>query len=251
MAEALISSEIETAVRELVTVQADGDSTIIDTPMMYPSGATVSVRVTPGDTGRYFISDFGTGLLEAEMMGADRIYKRCAPIVSDESGVGFDKNAFFVVDADIGQLTGAIAAVSNCSQRAVNVASMKLAERRVKDDDEILYTRLQSLFDHKHVARDVELSGASSTKWHVASMVTVDKRRYAFDAVSKHPNSVVFAATKFRDLAQLGNNAPGRISMVRSKKDLKTYLGVLEQSSNVIEFRAPDNQLREAVRLAA
>ena len=80
--------------------------------------------------------------------------------------------------------------------------------------------------------------------------MTVEGRQVAFEAVSKYPVSVVNTAAKFGDIARL-DNAPNRVSVVASKKELGTYLGVLAYNSSVIERSAEDRVYLRIARLAA
>lgn len=240
---------VRDAVAQLVALEHDRNGTYVRTPLQYADGSFVVVRVDHGG-GEFLVSDFGMGLEAARMIGAEATYKRVARSISEASGVGFDSQAFFVLTVADDQLTGAIAAVANCSQEAVNVTTLKMSERATRDDNEALFDRLSTIFRPSDIARDAHIVGASSTQWHITSLVTVEGRKIAFEAVSKYPISVVNAAAKFGDIARL-ENAPSRVSVVSSKKALGTYLGVLSYSSNVIERTAEDRIYHRIARDAA
>ncbi|MCB1466094.1 MAG: hypothetical protein KDK08_02820 [Rhizobiaceae bacterium] len=234
---------------QLVSHELIAGGNYITTPLMYASGSYVVVRVERSGAD-YFVSDFGAGFEEAQLIGGDATYRRVARTIAEANGVDFDNYAFFAILASEGQLAGAIATIANSSQEAVNVTSMKVAEKTHRDDNAILYDRLTSIFTSKMVAKDAHLIGASNTEWHISSLVTIDNRQVAFEAVSKHPNSVVFAATKFGDLARL-KRAPGRVAVVTSKKALGTYLGVLSHNANVIERKVGDSVYQRVIEDAA
>jgi hypothetical protein len=240
---------VESAARQLSSVSHLPSGSFVSTPLLYPSGATVVVRIE--QTGReFFVSDFGAGHNEAELLGGDLIYRRAAKSISEAAGIDFDQMTFFVLRASEAQLVGAVAAVANCSHEAVLVTSMKLVERRDHDEADILYERLVEVFPASSVHRSATVVGASNTEWHVSSLVDVGRRKVVFEAVNKHPNSVVFAAAKFNDLARL-QHPPGRIAVVRRKAEFGTYLGVLSQAAAVIESRAADQTFRDVAASAA
>ena len=97
------------------------------------------------------------------------------------------------------------------------------------------------------VNRDVSIVGASNTSWHVANVVRLERKLTVFEPVSKHPNSITTATTKFHDLARL-DDPPNRVAVVENKERLGTYLGVLSQAASVIVRDVPDTTLK---RLAA
>jgi hypothetical protein len=244
-----IQDVVRLAVAQLVGVESVAGAHFVTTPLMYASGGYVVVRLEQnGDN--FFVSDFGAGYEEALLMGGDAIYRRLAKGIAESAGVGFDNSAFFVLTAHREQLVGAIAAIANASQEAVSVTAIKVAERRQKDNTELLIDRLRSVFEPRFVARDVELVGASNTKWHLTSVVTVQERKLAFESVGQHPNSVIYAAAKFGDLARL-QDAPGRVAVVSDKKALGTYLGVLSHSANVIEQKVSDQVYKRLLEQAA
>ncbi len=236
---------IESVTREIIVAEHREGCSYIKTPLLYPGGSTVVVRVNDGHP-EFFVTDFGAGYGEAEMMGASAIFSRHAREIADHAGVGFDNQSSFVAKATREQLPGVVVTVANCSQEAVAIAAYRLAERRFSDDAEKLYERLVKVFPHGKIAKDAEVIGQSNTRWHVATLVESDTRRTIFEPVSNHHTSIFAASTKFRDIAET-DNAPGRVAIVRKKAELKTYLAVLSRSANVVERDAPNETL---VRLA-
>lgn len=239
---------VEDAVRQLIDTQHRADASYVRTPLLYPGGATVVVRVDGGPE-RFFVSDFGMGFDEAEMMGAATIYARHAPAIAERSGVKFDHYAFFLIEVARDRLPGAIVTIANCSQEAVSLAALKLAERTASDANERLYERLVSVFKKEAVERDAAVIGHSTTAHHVASLVTIGNRKTIFDSVSKHHVSVAHAAMKFQDIARL-KKAPERIAVVRKKSEFGTYLAILAASANVIERDVPDHTIRKLAEVA-
>ena len=239
---------VETVAGELVTVKHDAGRSFISTPLMYPNGTSVVVRIE-GAGGEYFVTDFGMGYEEAEMMGAVNIYSRSGKFVAEAAGIGFDRHSFFALRVSRTQLAGAIVTVANCSKEAVSVAAYKLADRRSKDAASILYSRLVTVFPKRVVARNVPILGQSNTEWHVATIVRGDRYNAIFEPVSSHHVSVCAAATKFHDIAAL-EDAPSRVAVVKKKSEMKTYLAVLSQAASVIEQSASNDVYSEIAEAA-
>ncbi len=242
------SDAVEKVSRQLVSVQHSHGFSLVSTPLLYPGGSSVVIRIM-NDGASFFVTDYSMGYAEAEMMGASPIFARHARIVAERVGVGFDNHAFFVMRVPSEKLAAAIVIVANCSQETVYIAAHKAAERRATDDAEALYQRLITVFSPNAVARNVEIEGLSQTKWTVANLVREDGARTIFEPVSNHHTSVFAVTTKFHDIAQL-EDAPRRIAVVRNKSDLKTWLGVLSQASNVIERGVADADLVSYARAA-
>jgi|SoiMethySBSTD1v2_1073268.scaffolds.fasta_scaffold738215_1 hypothetical protein len=239
---------IEKVARELATVDHRVDGSFISTPLLYPSGSGVVVRVDfSGES--YFVSDMGFGYQEADMMGASLIYSRHAPLIAEDAGVGFDNHSFFVVQASKDQLAGAVVAVANCSLDAVSMAAHKLSERKVADAADRLHALLTRVFPAPSVAKNVEVKGASTTTWPVASLVRIGQAETIFEPVINHRNSVASVVTKFHDISLL-EHAPGRVSVVRSKDELGTLLNVLSQAGSVITRDVSDAALRRLAKAA-
>jgi hypothetical protein len=241
-------SAVEAAALQLVTVDVRSTGAFIRTPLLYPSGATVVVRVEPLN-GHFFVSDIGLGYQEAELMGTTTSFTRHARLIADESGIRFDSHAFFVATATSEQLSGVVATVANCSHEAVAYAAFRLFDRKVADEAEVLFERLARVFSSDSIQRNAELRGASQTEWSVASVVRIGSHVTVFEPVLNHRNSVASVATKFHDIALL-ENAPERVAVVRKKDDLGTLLGVLAQAGSVINRDAPDSTLRRLARAA-
>jgi len=238
---------VEAVAREIVSTDHRAGGSFIRTPLMYPGGATVVVRVDQGDN-RFFVSDVGLGYQEAELMGAGSMYVKPARVIAEEAGVRFDNQAFFVLEASRDQLPGAVVTIANCSQHAVMRASDALAEKTFEDRKSRLYDKLVGVFERKVVKKNVEIIGASTQKWPIATIVTLHGHRPTiFEPVTKHPNSVAHAAMKFGDIALLKQDAPHRVAVVQSKAELGKLLTILSRSADVID----DNETNDRIRRLA
>jgi len=244
------SAMVENVMRELVAAEHRANESLISTPLLYPSGATVVVQVR--NEGRsYFVSDMGLGYQEADLMGAGLIYGRHARLIAENAGVGFDNQAFFVVQVSRDQLAGAVIAVANCSQSAAGLAALKLAERKAGDMADRLYDRLITVFRPELVDRHAEIVGASNIRYRVATLVRAEKSAVPtiFDSVTKHPTSVAFASQQFNDIARL-EDAPRRVAVVQRRDEFGDYLGLLSQAASVVDIEATKETFRMLARAA-
>jgi hypothetical protein len=193
----------------------------------------------------------GLGYQEADMMGGSLIYSRYAGDVAQNANVGFDQHAFFVAEATEAQLAGVVVTIANCSQEAVNLTSYRLADRDHVERSDELYDRLVSLFTVKAVERKAHLIGSSTTDWEVDAIVKLPgiERPVVFEAVTNHKNSVASTTMKFQDIARL-ERPPARVSVVKDKRSLGTLLGVLSQTSSVIESSTSDDTYRQLAKAA-
>lgn len=248
---------IEDVAREIVATEHHTSGSFIRTPLLYPSGATVVVRIEQGND-RYFVSDWGLGYQETDLYGAGPFYVRHARTIAEKANIGFDNQAFFVVEATKAQLPGAVIAIGNCSQEAAIRAADALAEKNFEDSKERLYERLVHVFAREFSASDnvvrknVRFIGHSTTDWPIATLVQLPRSRKPtiFEPVTKHHNSVAHATMKFSDIARLGVEAPNRVAVIRKKSEFGTYLAVLSQAASVIEDEVPDEVIARLARAA-
>jgi hypothetical protein len=240
-----IREVVEAVAREIVAADHRASGSFIRTPLMYPGGATVVIRIEQGDD-RFLVSDIGLGNREAELMGAGSMYQRPARAIAEEAGVRFDNEAFFVIEASREQLPGAVVTIANCSQQAVMRACDALAEKTFEDRKARLYDRLVQVFEPKAVKKNFEIVGASTQRWPFAAVVSLPGHRpTVFEPVTKHPNSIAHASMKFGDLALLKNDAPHRVAVVQNKSELGKLLTVLSRSADVIDDSETDDHIRK------
>src|ERR1051326_3044931 len=246
---------VEEVAREIVATEHDLGGSFIRTPLLYPSGTTVVVRIQQGDN-RYFVSDWGLGYQESDLYGAGTYYARHARPIAEKAGVGFDNQSFFIVEATHDQLAGAVVTIANCSQEASMRAADALAEKTFEDSTNRLYDRLVSVFAGgvrrtKIVSKNARIIGYSSTEWPVATLVNPPggSRPAIFEPVNKHHSSVAYATMKFHDIALL-ENAPVRVAVVQKKAEFGTYLNVLSQAASVIDEDVPDDTYVRLARAA-
>jgi hypothetical protein len=238
---------IDAAIRQLVSAEHFHAGSFVTMPVIYPSGASVVLEVfRQGE--KYFVSDRGGGHQEAEFAGASRFYGREARRIAEESGIKFDGRDMFIVEVSVGQLPGAFTIVANSSQSAATASVLRSSERVQRDASDMLFARLSRIFPVSALAKDAAIIGASGHQWHVSTLVSLDDKRSAFEAVSHHYPSVVSATAKFHDIARL-ETFPSRIAVVSKREALGDYIGVISAAStSVIETSASDQTF---LRLAA
>src|SRR5271170_7808850 len=149
----LFRRAVDAVARELVIADHREGFSFVKTPLTYPSGSGVVIRV--GDSyPDFLVTDFGCGYEEADLMGGSGIYVRSARAIAETAGISFDSHAFFVLKVPRDQLPGAIVTVANCSREAVSVAAFRMSERRVSEDAELLYQRLLAVLPRRTVIKD-------------------------------------------------------------------------------------------------
>lgn len=237
---------VDAVARELASTIHRGDASFIRTPLLYPSGSTVVIKIDGGPE-TYFVSDYGMGQDEAEQMGFSNIFSRLARSVAEQAGVGFDQHSFFVIEVPKDQLVGAVSTIANCSQEAVTVAYYKSLEKKAAAESVNLYDKLVRIFPQNAVSKDAEIVGSSQTPYSVDAIVKIGSSMTVFDIAVPFHASVSSVFMKYQDLARL-DLPPKRVIVVRKKEPFKTYLGVLSQAGNVIETNVPDSTYQ---RLAA
>ncbi|MGH7073514.1 MAG: hypothetical protein ACREFD_04850 [Stellaceae bacterium] len=221
--------------RNLAASKADMGSVFITTPLLYPSGSSVVVRIE-GSRDKFFVTDFGAGYAESQMMNASHGYSMVANNLARGTGVRFDSRSFFVAEAMRNDLIPIVGATANLSQRAVIETAFQHEERRVDRERAILLERLDHAFGRQRVERDIEIRGASTVEWPViARIVSCERRATVFDIAKRHKNSIASVVAKFHDLARL-EIPPCRVVAVNSVIEMGNFVGLLSQAANVIEL---------------
>jgi hypothetical protein len=235
----------ESIARGLATSNITPGGCFITTPLTYPSGTAVIVRID-GASDRFFVSDEGMGYEEALMFNAPAGYATAARTLMEGRGIHFDGRAFYVSDVSLAELIGAVGAIANCSQRAVIETTLRHEARRVDTDRAMLLERLEGAFGRTRVERDVTVRGASNVEWDVTARIAGrDNVVSIFDYARPHRNSVTSTVAKFHDIARL-DIPPRRIITVREYAEMGKFIGLLNQAAEVIELvKTPDEALRK------
>ena len=234
------SKSVDEAVRSLVSTRHALAGSLVTMPVMYPSGASVVLEVAVhGD--RCFVSDMGTAFEEAEMMGTSRYFKSEAARIAVGYGIRFDGRLMFVAEVPIDNVHGAMVVVANASGDAARAASNKQSERHEHDAKELLYERLVSVYQNRHVAKDAEAIGQSNHKWKISVLVRDRASTLMFEPVSGYYITAVGTAAKFHDFAAL-ECPPTRIAVIKSREDIGDFFGLVAgASSKVVHASEPDS----------
>ena len=215
---------IENVAREIVAAEHHVGGSFLRLPLLYPSGATVVVRIEQGDN-RYFVSDWGLGYQETDLYGAGTFYVRHGRQVAEKAGVGFDNQAFFVMEASREQLAGAVVTIGNCSQEAAMRAADALAEKTFEDSAAVCTFSFQS--SQRRSVRPKRCD--QECKAYVGHSSTSGRSQQLCDSGQFKPTifeprdeaSQLFASAsmKFHDIALLGKEAPNRVAHCSRKEN--------------------------------
>jgi hypothetical protein len=229
----------------LATFEMHAGSAFISTPLLYPGGAPVVVRIDESG-GRYVVTDGGIGQREAHMLGGDRIFSKLAPNVAARFGVSFDNYAFFAVDAARDELEHAVVAISNASRSAVEITAYRVAEKATVDARSLMQDRLLSLFGPRVQTKGVVARGASNDEWEFDAALQSNGRIVLFEAITPYAASVASAVTKFVDVSDR-KDRPELVAVLADPAKTP-HKRLIERSAMTIGISAEDDAW---LRLAA
>jgi len=240
-AEIKLAIPVENAIRELISVAHFQAGSIVNMPVLYPSGASVVLELTAqGDRVR--VGDRGGGYQEAEYNNATRSYRSFAARAAADAGIQFNGRDIFVADVPMDRIAGAMSVVACSSAQAAAFCAYKTVERHEKLAREALYDKLTAVFGVDGFLREVPMIGASNHEWRVDAAIKRDHAFTVFDSVSNVYVSAVGTAAKFHDLARI-EFAPRRIAVVSSHADLGDWSGVIASAADaVIELAAANDR---------
>ncbi len=121
--ETALSDAVEEAIRRLACAEHLADASLVNLPLLYPSGATVVVQVSEPSGGQCTVTDLGFGFQEAELVGARRQFEDLAEDAARSSSISYAGRMFVIRDVPRTNLPAAMMAVATCSQRVVADAS--------------------------------------------------------------------------------------------------------------------------------
>ena len=235
-------SRLHNAIARLMKITPDGDRARVSVPISYPSGSSAAVEIIFND-GNCFVSDFGLGQMEAEMLGADTYYSAAARKAADRFGVGFDGLSIFKTWASIDRIEGAIMAVSNASAFASGAAIYKAAEEKDRQKNDELFERVSHAFGVNNVAKSYELIGRDAP-WDAHNVVLLPTgRRAVFEYVSENQNSIASKFQMFSDLSKSDQNY-SLTSVVSNLEKLGRKGVMLADVSTIMALSANDDAYR-------
>jgi hypothetical protein len=240
---AIVADEVA---RSLSYAQSSNGLQQIVTPLLYPSGACVVLRLDASRDG-YFVSDAGAGRREAELMGGDRIYARIASNQAKRHAVNFDSDLIFDIEVPKDALVAAVVAVANASKEAVRETAERLSERKSELQRERLWRTLFGVFPRDRIIENAEFAGRSET-WKFDALVQAE-RPMLFHTVAPNPISAQSAVARFLDVKDSGGEETVRVSVATSLTETP-HLQLLSRTSRVIQIDAPKVQF-EQLQVAA
>ncbi|MEC5322759.1 hypothetical protein [Aurantimonas sp. A3-2-R12] len=230
-----ISSVAEEVARALAFATSSNEGAMIVTPLLYPGGGRVVIRIAESEFG-FFVSDFGAGRREADLLGGERIFTRIARQTASRFDVRFDSDMIFDIEVPRPALVMATMAVANASKAAVQETAERLSEKRAEDQRASLWMKLEKVFPQTEIIREGSVVGASAS-WEFDAIVAKDDRQAVFDVVVPHTSAVHHAVSKFLDVRDLGDSAPSRIAVVTDEASTP-HLALLGRTAKIIPLRS-------------
>ncbi|WP_346031638.1 hypothetical protein [Erythrobacter westpacificensis] len=246
--DAIRDPHVRKAVDSLVRVSAWGNSYLVTTPLVYPSGSVVGVRVTP-EQGGYWVSDFAMGYREAEAIEAQRSFGSHAGRMKERLGVEYTSGHELRIFATERQIAWAIRRVAYASHRIMQKAYNSAPDWDEQEIGAALYNRLREMYGDS-ATENVTVLGCSNIDWKFAAQVKVGQRRVLFDVVTPYYSSVTSAVSKFSDVRRLGKH-DRPIAVVDDAAKMGKWLPLLSQEAEVIEDDVAEETLRSVVSEAA
>lgn len=237
--ESSFESVIARAAEQLVSVRHDQNGSFVTTPVMYPSGGAVVIWIDRASP-YFYVSDYGFGVRECEIMGADRrqFLKHATPI-AEAAGVELTPDGEFKLIVSEGQIEGAIKAIAACSSEVAVSFAHRVHQRQRADVRTVLMTKLVRLFGEPAVGREVEFKGASATAWQIDALVTQGDDFALYDTVTPWFPSVASTLAKFGDIKLL-DYPPARTAVLTSREGFGSWTTALAQTSHVVQATASD-----------
>lgn len=245
-ADEITGKRVREALARISAVRDLDGRTVIEVPVMYPSGAIAVVDIERnGD--QYWVSDMGRGHVECEMSGAQTFYGAIARRVAEDFGIGFDGDAMFALWVASARLEAAIVCVANASNKASSEAIRVASEAKSRAQSERVFDRIKMLFGEKAVTRSVDIAGRHA-HWEAHNVVLFpDRHRAVFEYMTSHQNSVSAKFLMFSDIKSADESISlnAVISDINSL-DEKGYM--ISDVGNIIQLSASDEQIKMYAR---
>ena len=238
-----ISEICEAIVPRLISYEDGQHAGYLNLPMLYPSGAFVTVRIAQGPNG-IRVSDGGFAYRELESVGANRSFPAKARSVAADVYLNVGERTIFA-DVAEDEVERAILDVSAASCLVAQDIIARTSEEHEESIADILHDKLESIFP-----QDVQylsgITGASSTEWNVSAIANVGGQQAVFDMVRNHGHSVNKTCTAFQDIGAL-DSPPRLVAVVEKKTAMGSRYNILAQVANVLEVTQSDEAFRHAI----
>lgn len=236
----------EEVAKMLSFAQEHGGHQQIVTPLLYPGGACVVLRLEKSPNG-YFVSDYGAARRECELMGGDRIFSRVAREQARKHGVNFDSDLIFDIEVPREALVTAAIAVANASKASVDETAEALSAKKADTQRERLWKTLFEVFPKESIEENAQFAGRSET-WKFDAVVQMEKP-ILFQTVTPNSLSVHSAVARFLDVKDNGSEATVRVS-VPLNVQATPHIQLLSRTSRIIGIAEPKTRFAE-IQLAA
>lgn len=238
--------------RALVSTQTVEGRAFVATPVTYPTGSHVVVRLD-GMGDRWFVSDDGYGSLEADLMNAGATFRRVAPHVAERAGVAFDQRALFVIEATRSELPGAVVAVANASAEAVRRTAIRIEEIRYAASRALFDQRVRSTFPNEVIVQQPTISGMTGRQWEFSAGVERHGEVVVLlDLVRARPNAVYASVARFTDVRPANSNLKGAAILADADRTDPQLVNLLSRVAGVaFPAAASEAAWREQLALAA
>lgn len=233
-----LSGVADEIARSLAYAQEHGGQQQIVTPLLYPGGACVVLRLEESADG-YFVSDYGAARREADLIGGSRLFARIARDQAQRHGVNFDSDLIFDLEVPRDALVTAAIAVANASKTAVYETAEALSEKKAADQREQLWRLLGRAFPGQKVEENAPFGGRSET-WTFDAIVMMD-RPALFQTVAPNSISVHAAVSRFLDIRDNGADETIRVS-VPTKMRQTPHLSLLARTSQIVGIDEPTSR---------
>ena len=230
---------VETIVHELVSARRIAHEVFVNLPMLYPSGASVTVKITATLDG-YRVSDGGFAYREIKSIGAERSFAATVTQIAETYDLSRTSRSVFA-DVQPNELFRAVCDVGAASWQIADRIDANAPEESEQAIEDYVRERLTHIFGAPQVeAQSPKLVGASTSEWEVTAIVRQQDRSTVFQAVAPHANSIYRTNSAFDDLAAL-DHAPRLVAVVRNRAALGSRLLLLSRTGRVIEDQQPDD----------
>lgn len=238
--------------RALVSTQIVEGRAYVTTPVTFPNGSHVIVRLD-GMKDKWFVSDDGCGSLEAELMNAMATFRRVASQVAERAGVAFDQRSLFVVEATRSELPGAVVAIANATAEAVRRTAMRVEEIHYAASRALFDERVQATFRHETIIQQPTIAGISGRQWEFSAGV---ERSGAIiillDLVRPRPQAVYATVSKFIDVRPANTNRKGAAVLADINRTDPHLVSLLSRVAGLaMPAAASESEWREQLAIAA
>lgn len=244
----MTASELETAVRSLVSVTSSNLGLEVELPLAYPNGDTVVVTVA-SENEEFVVHDSGNGSSVIAAHGINLTQKLTVKLaeIAEHYGCEFVSGRM-VRRVKFEDIAVAVAIVANAS-RSIGDQILTARHGPIIDFRTEALEILRSSVGSKRVRENEQLIGESGSKYSASAII--------LDSLGSRPISIVepikdhdAATKKFREFWDISENEDlehlGRISLYDDRKNwASSDLVILQKVSNIVRMTDGAVRMRE------